>query len=225
MSTANAANWAFGKRAFHWGLALAVLVALVAPKPEDEGGGLVHIFAGTLALALVVARIGWRLLGEVRPFVKDAWRVTWPDPSKGARGFAPILMQVVRIAGFLFLALIPVAVGLALGGIGQGEESPLLEAHEAVGTTIMVLAIGHAVAIVLFALITKYDLPSVTLLGGARSFFEGGTRGVWGVAIGTALGVAALGYVWGPFDIAAKAATLAEQESGEGEHGEYGDDD
>lgn len=214
MTTSDAANWAFGKRAFHWALALAVFVALVAPKPEDEGGGLVHIAAGTTALALVLARLGQRLLGEVRPFVKDAWRLKWPDLSKGVRGFAPFMMQGVRIGAFLLLVLIPVAVGLALIGIGQGEESPLLEAHEAVGTTIMALAIAHAVGIIIFALITRYDIVRVTLLGGARSFLEGGARGAAGLALGAMLGVAALTYIWGPFDIAAKTIAVSKWETG-----------
>jgi len=217
MSNSNAANWAVSKRLFHWGLALAVLVALLAPKPED-GEGLLHIVAGTSALALIVIRLVWRLLGDVRPHMKDAWRLKAPDLSKGARGFAPLLMQSARIGGFVFLALIPIAVGLALGGIGQGEDSPLLEAHEAAGTAIMVLAIAHAVAVVLFTLTIKYDIFGITLFGGARSFSEGGARGVWGMALGAALAVAVLAYVWGPFDVASKAAAMTEQEAGGGEH-------
>lgn len=224
MSNAIAANWVLGKRAFHWGLALAVVIALVAPKPED-GAGLVHIMAGTAALALVLLRLGWRLLGDVRPYVKDAWRLKMPDASKGARGFAPLLMQVARIGGFVFLALIPVAVGLALGGIGQGEDSPLLEAHEAAGTAIMVLAIAHAVAVVLFTIIIKYNIFAITLFGGAKAFSEGGARGAWGMVLGAALGLGALAYVWAPFDIASKAAALSEQEAGGGEGREHDDDD
>ncbi|MBT9447628.1 MAG: cytochrome b/b6 domain-containing protein [Hyphomonadaceae bacterium] len=219
MSTANAANWAVGKRVFHWGLALAVVTALLAPKPED-GAGLLHIAAGTLAAALVAMRLGWRLLGDVRPYVKDAWRLKAPDLTKGARGFAPLLMQGARIGGFVFLALVPIAVGLALGGIGQGEDSPLLEAHEAAGTAIMVLAIAHAVAVILFSLIIRYNLFAITLFGGARSFLEGGARGFLGLTLGAALGLAALAYVWGPFDIASKAMAMSEQETGDGERGD-----
>lgn len=217
----NAANWVLGKRFFHWALALAVLAALLAPKPED-GEGLLHIIAGTSALALVIARVVWRLFGDVRPYVKDAWRLHLPNLSKGARGFAPLLMQSARLGGFVFLALIPIAVALALGGILQGEDSPLLEAHEAAGTTIMVLAIAHAVGVVLFTLIMKYDLFGITLFGGAKSFIEGGARGAWGLTIGAALGLAMLAYVWGPFDLASKAASLSEQEAGG--LGEYRDD-
>jgi len=223
MSNANAANWVLGKRAFHWGLALAVLIALLTPKPED-GEGLLHIMAGTSALALVLVRLGWRLLGDVRPYVKDAWHLKIPDMSKGPRGFAPILMQGARIGGFVFLALVPIAVALALAGIGQGEDSPFLEAHEAAGTAIMWLAIAHAVAFILFTLIIKYDIFGITLFGGARSFFEGGARGIWGLALGAALGLAMLAYVWGPFDVASKAAALTEHE-GDGGEQRYGDDD
>jgi cytochrome b len=223
MSNAPAANWVLGKRLFHWCLALAVLIALVAPKPED-GDGLLHILAGTSALALVLLRLGWRLLGDVRPYVKDAWRLKTPDVTKGFRGFAPLIMQVARIGGFLFLALIPIAVALALTGIGQGEDSPLLEAHEAVGTAIMALAIIHAFAVILFALIIKYDIFGITLFGGAKSFSEGGARGWLGLILGATLGVAALAYVWGPFDVASKASALTEQEEGGGDR-RHSDDD
>lgn len=218
MSNANAANWVLGKRLFHWGLALAVLIALLAPKPED-GEGLLHIAAGASAFALVLVRLGWRLFGDVRPYVKDAWRLKMPTASKGARGFAPLLMQGARIGGLAFLALIPIAVALALAGIAQGEDSPLLEAHEAAGTAIMVLAIAHAVAIILFTLIVKHDLFGITLFGGVRSFSEGGARGLLGLVLGAVLGLAALAYVWGPFDVASKAAALGEHEEVAGEPG------
>jgi cytochrome b561 len=217
MRSANATNWVLGKRVFHWGLALAVLIALLAPKPEN-GEGLIHIMAGTSALALVLVRLTWRLLGDVRPYVKDAWRLKMPDPSKGPRSLAPLLMQCARIGGFVFLALIPTAVALALAGIGQGEDSPLLEAQEAAGTAIMALAIAHALAVILFTLIIKYDLFSVTLFGGALSFSEGGARGASGLVVGAALGAAVIFYVWGPFDVASKASALTQQEAGAGEH-------
>lgn len=217
MSDVHAANWVLGKRLFHWGLALAVLIALVAPKPED-GEGLLHILAGSSALALVMVRLGWRLFGDVRPYVKDAWRFRMPNLSKGPRGFAPTLLQAARIGGFAFLALIPIVVALALAGIGQGEDSPLLEAHEAAGITIMVLAIAHAVSVILFTLVIKYNLFGITLFGGARSFSEGGARGLLGLVMGAVLGVAALAYMWGPLDVASKASALTEQAEG-------GDDD
>jgi hypothetical protein len=103
---------------------------------------------------------------------------------------------------------------LELVGIGQGKRSPLLEAHEAVGTTIMALAIAHAGGMIMFASMTRYGLVGVTFIGGLRSFLEGGARGAPGFAIGAMLGIAALAYVWGPFDIAAKAAVVGEGETG-----------
>lgn len=224
MSSANAAaNWAVAKRFVHWGIALAVVTALIAPKPE-EGEGLLHIAAGTTALALVIVRLCWRAVGGVRPFFRDAVQLRWPDVARGARGLAPFLLHFGRLVGFIFLAAIPVAVGLAVTGLGQGEDSPLLEAHEAMGTAIMVLAITHAVFIVLFALLIKYNLLAITLTGAARSFGEGGARGLIGLGLGMALGAAALTYVWGPFDIAGKAAALEQSEHGDDE-GEDEDDD
>jgi len=86
------------------------------------------------------------------------------DISKGPRGFAPLFMQGARIVGFLFFALVLVAVGLGLGDVAQGEDSPLLKAHEAAGSAIMALAIAHVVAAILFTLIIKYKLLGITLL-------------------------------------------------------------
>jgi len=216
-----AANWAMGKRVLHWGTALAVVVALLAPKPE-HGEGLLHIAAGSTAAALVVVRLVWRLVGDVRPYFRDALRVKLPALDKGARGAAPFLLQIGRLIGFAFLLAIPITAALGLTGVGQGEEGPLLEAHEAAGTAIMVLAIVHAAATLLFALLIKYDLIGVTLTGGARSFSEGGARGVIGLLMGVALGAAALAFVWGPYDVMAKAAAMSES----GENGEHeGDDD
>jgi cytochrome b561 len=215
-----AANWVVGKRLVHWGIALAVLVALIAPKPDD-GDGLLHIAAGSTALALVLVRLFWRLLGDVRPYVKDSFRFKAPDMAKGARGVAPLLMQLGRFGGLVFLLAIPLAAGLGLVGVGQGEDSAALEAHEVVGQVIMYLAIGHALVLLSFATIMKYDILGVTLTGGARGFSEGGARAMWGMALGAGLAAALLAYVWGPYDVASKAAALSE--AGEsGEHYEEG---
>lgn len=218
----SAANWVLAKRIVHWGIALAVTIALLAPKPE-HGEGALHIAAGLTACALVLVRVFWRLLGNVRPYLKDAVRLAPPKLAIGARGFAPLLLQSGRLGGFLFMALVPAAAALALTGLGLGggEESPLLEAHGAFGTAIMWLAILHASAVIGFAVIMKYDLVGVTLTGGARAFAEGGARGLWGMALGAALGAAVLAYAWGPFDVAAKAAALEHGEHG----GEEGDED
>jgi len=217
----NAANWVVAKRLVHWGIALAVTVALLAPKPED-GAGALHIGAGLTACALVLVRLFWRLLGNVRPYLKDAVRLAPPKLAIGARGFAPLLLQGARLGGFLFLAATPAAAAAALIGLGQGggEESPLLEVHEALGTAIMWLAILHAVAVVIFSIIMKYDLIGVTLTGGWRAFAEGGARGVAGMVVGVALGVAVLTYALGPFDALSKAAALEQGEHGGGEHGD-----
>lgn len=214
MANSDAANWAIAKRLVHWGIAAAVVTALLAPKPE-HGDGMLHIAAGTTALALVLVRLCWRLLGGVRPFFRDALRLKWPDASKGARGFAPFFMQVGRLIGLSFLAAIPVAAALGLAGIAQGEESALLEAHEAMGALMIGLVIAHAAAIVLFAVLLKYDLVGVTLTGAARGFGEGGARGGIGAALGVLVGLGALAYVWGPFDVASKAAALEQAEDSE----------
>lgn len=211
-----AANWALGKRLLHWGLALSVLVALLAPKPDD-GEGLLHIAAGSTALALALMRIVWRGIAVVRPRLRDSLGVAVPNLERGLRGLAPTLVQLARLGGFVFLAAIPIAVGLALAGLGQGEDSAFLEAHEAMGTAIMVLAIAHAAAAILFTLLIKYDLFGITLFGPAAAFADGGPRAVAAMALGALIGFGALAAIWGPFDVAAKAAALEGHEgSGRG---------
>ncbi len=56
MTNANAANWVLGKRVFHWGLALAVLIALLAPKPERDA--LIAATALTLGLTVMTRNVG-----------------------------------------------------------------------------------------------------------------------------------------------------------------------
>lgn len=217
-----AANWALAKRAVHWGIALAIVVALIAPKPE-HGEGTLHIAAGSAALALVIVRIVWRVIGGLKPYLRDALRLRLPNTTIGPRGFAPLLLQGARIAGFLVMAVVPVAVALGVIGIGQGEDSPLLELHESAGNTLMALAIIHAAAVILFSLIMKFNVLGITLTGGARSISEGGARGAVGLAMGVALAVASVAYIWGPLDIQGKAAAMREAEHG-GRHGEEDDD-
>ncbi|MBL8544282.1 MAG: hypothetical protein JNJ63_10800 [Hyphomonadaceae bacterium] len=216
-STNPAANWALLKRVLHWGIAVAVVTALLVPKPE-HGEGLVHMAAGTTALALVLVRVAWRVIGGVKPALTDALRLRLPDASRGARAFAPLALQGARLLGFALMLAIVVAVGLAVTGIGQGEDSAALEAHEAAGTTIMVLAIAHAAAVLLFALLMKYDLIGVTLFGAVGKVSGGGARGAAGLALGAALAAASVFTIWGPMDVAGKAAAMQEQ----GEHGEAG---
>jgi cytochrome b len=219
-----AANWAIGKRLLHWGLALSVLVALLAPKPDD-GEGLLHIAAGTTALALALMRIVWRSVANVRPRLRDSLRITIPSLERGLRGLAPTLVQLARLGGFVFLAAIPIAVGLALAGLGQGEDSALLEAHEAMGTAIMVLAIAHAAAAIVFTLLIKYDLIGITLLGPAVAFADGGPRALAAMVMGALVGLGALTAIWGPYDVGAKAAALEGHEHGHGgERGEHDED-
>lgn len=224
-STNPAANWALLKRLLHWGIAVAVVVALLAPKPE-HGEGLVHMAAGTTALALVLVRVAWRVIGGVKPALSDALRLRLPDASRGGRAFAPLALQGARLLGFALMLAIVVAVGLAVTGLGQGEDSAALEAHEALGTTIMVLAIAHAAAVLLFALLLKYDLIGITLFGAVGKVSEGGARGAAGLALGAALAAASAFTIWGPLDVAGKAAAMQEQgERGEaGAWGEFEDD-
>jgi len=162
----------------------------------------------------VLVRLFWRVLGDVRPHLRSAFAFTPPKLARGPRGMAPLLMQIGRLIGFAFLAAIPIAACLGVAGLGQGEDSPFLEAHEAAGTTIMVLAIAHAAAIILFSLAIKYDLVGITLFGPAKGFSEGGARGAIGLGLGALAAVATLVVLWGPFDLASKAAAVSDHGEG-----------
>ncbi len=218
-----ASNWALLKRLFHWGIAAAVVVAWLAPKP-GHGEGLIHIVAGTLALALVLVRVGWRVIGALKPALSDALRLRLPDPSRGPRAFAPLLLQSARLLGFALMLAIVAAVALAVIGVGQGEDSALLEAHEAAGTMIVMLAAAHAAAVLLFALLMRYDLVSITLFGATGKVSEGGGRGAAGLAVGAALAAASVFYLWGPLDLAGKAAALQENDEHGASWSEHDDD-
>jgi cytochrome b561 len=190
-------------------MALAVVIALIAPKPEDDGG-LVHIAAGSAALALAIVRIVWRLAGDVRPRMRDGFRFTWPKFEQlGMRALAAPASQLGRLIGFAFLALVPLTAALAIFGVQGGEDSPLLEAHEAAGTAVMSLAIAHALLALAFAALGRIDILGVTLWR-RGPLSEGGARGAAGAILGAALAAAALAALWGPYDIAGRVQGIAE---------------
>ncbi len=218
------AGWAFSKRVLHWAIALAVLVAVIAPKPDD-GAGTIHIAAGSLAAAMVVVRLFWRLVSDVRPRFRDSFKVSIPSFDKlGPRAFAMPAAQIGRLIGFAFLALIPATVAFGVFGIEAGEDSPLLEVHEAAGTAIVILAIAHALLALIIAALGRFESIGMTLWR-SGPLNEGGARGIVGLFGGAAIAAAALFYLWGPYDIANRAANFEDRGSESYEAGERGEDD
>jgi hypothetical protein len=221
MSTA-VRGWPWAKRVLHWGAAVCVAVALLAPKPED-GAGLLHIAAGSLAAALLLARLGGRLLGDVRPRLRDGLRIGGPSPqAAGPRAYAMPAGRLGRLLGFALLLAVPAAATLGVTGITAGEDSALLEAHEALGTAIIFIASAHVILSFVFAALARFDVLGVSLWR-AGPVLEGGRRGMAGLAVGVLVAVGLLTYLWGPYDIASRAARLQESDSRGAEAA--GDDD
>ena len=211
-------GWPIAKRVLHWVLAISIVVALLAPKPEHSAG-LLHVAAGSVALAAALVRIFWRVLGEVRPRLRDSFRMPVRRVKElGAKAFGGPALQLSRLLGFAFLALVPLAFGAAIFGLAAGgEESPALELHEALGSAIMYLAIGHAVLVGVFAILSRTNVLGMTLTWpGVAS--EGGARGAIGIVLGLIVSLAVLGYVWGPFDLPMRLDVLQAGEGGYGGH-------
>ncbi|MEZ5939686.1 MAG: cytochrome b/b6 domain-containing protein [Hyphomonadaceae bacterium] len=209
-------GWPLAKRALHWVLAISVVVALIAPKPEHSPG-LIHAAAGSVAVAAALIRIFWRLLSDVRPRLRDSFRISLRRlPDLGPKAFGAPALQLARLGGFAFLALIPAAFAAALIGVGGGGgESPALELHELLGSVVMYLAIAHAALALAFAVLLRSNIVGLTLTWPGVAL-EGGARGIAGIILGVFLSVAVIGYVWGPFGLPARLEAM--METG-GEHG------
>ncbi|MBK4718045.1 cytochrome b [Azospirillum sp. YIM DDC1] len=157
----------------HWSVALLILVAfaiaqgrgLVPRGPERTALMDLHRSLGVLVLALVALRMVWRAISPPPPMPADTAPLLLLAAKAGHLALYA-LMIAVPLAGVLMTQANghPVSVfGLftlpALVGEDKAFGHTLEEAHELLGTAIIVLAGLHAVA----ALVHQYVLKDGTL--------------------------------------------------------------
>ena len=216
-------GWPIAKRAWHWSFALAVVVALLAPKPP-EPNSMIHIVAGTIALALGLTRLVWRGASEIRPRLRDGLRLTFPSmAAKGVRALALPASQLGRLTGFILLGLVTAASGLGVLGLTGGGENAVLETHETLGEAIKFIVIAHVALTLIYAYLIRMDLLGVTLTR-SGALGEGGQRGMIALLAGLAVGILALGWIWGPYSLTERVDAFRLSEDG-GRDGDHHDED
>ena len=152
-------------QALHWLTVFLVALAWalgtfndVLPKGRPRDFGLfVHISAGLAILALLVARVGWRLVDPAPPPEATefgAWTGKWLDPAARVAHYGLyVLLVAVPVVGIV----LHFARGDALPLFGLAEiPSPWLkdrafarsvkEVHEVLAHALVILATMHAVA-------------------------------------------------------------------------------
>ena len=161
-------------QALHWLTVFLVALAWalgifddVLPKGGPRDAGLfAHIFAGIAIIALLVARVIWRLADPSPPPVATefgAWMGKWLDPASRIAHFA---LYVLLVAVPIAEIILQFARGDALPLFGLAEiPSPWLkdrafahnvkEVHEILAHALVILAAFHAAAALIHHLIFR----------------------------------------------------------------------
>lgn len=142
----------------HWLTAILVLVQFVSAITWDywsrdtrEAVQGVHVSLGVLLTAVIILRIVWRLIpGHQVSSLEVGWVKL---ASKAVHYFLYLLLVAQAVSGFLFRW----AQGHPVAFFGLGIPSPIAMAakstrhllhsiHEYIGWTIVIIAVGHALA-------------------------------------------------------------------------------
>ena len=144
----------------HWLTALLVVVQFTLavtwddfPRDTRENLQSVHVSFGVLLTAVVVARIIWRLMpGHQRPAIVSGWVKL---ASKAVHYLLYVLLVIQAALGFTwrwaqghdvgFFGLF--AIPGPYGALARPTRHLLAEFHEKVGWAIVIIAFGHALAV------------------------------------------------------------------------------
>jgi cytochrome b561 len=143
----------------HWTTALLVVVQFLLAitwdyfsKRTQESMQSLHVSLGVVLSAVIVARIGWRLVpGHQRPAIVSGWIKI---ASKSVHYLLYGLLVVQAALGFAFrwaqghaVAVFGlVAIPGPYGALSQTTRHTLHDFHEKIGWLIIILAFGHALA-------------------------------------------------------------------------------
>lgn len=213
--SSSARAWPRAKRIVHWMIAAAVVVAALAPKPGD-GGGQLHVTAGALALALVVLRIVWRIVGDIPPSLASAYSLrvpaSWTDPGKAARS---LTFQAARLAGFLVFPGVAIVTGLGLTAVNFGGESAASEAHQVIAGVLIAVIGAHVALTLAGAILSRRDLVAETITGRRHGEMlpatSDGKKPRLGFAAGAAAGLAVFASAWGGVGLQDATATFKDE--------------
>lgn len=170
--------WDFPTRIFHWSFAVAVLIAFVSSE-ADGAAFWIHVYSGTLLLGFIVFRAVWGVIGS-----RYAQFGEFVHGSVKVKAYTQDLMQLRPphsvghnpLGGWMIMAMLGIILLAVLTGMMTSEDGyvgPLAhvaggifgEAHEGIGSFVMVLVGAHVLGVVVHGLITRENLPRAMVTG------------------------------------------------------------
>jgi cytochrome b561 len=144
--------------ALHWATALLVLTQFALaetwdffPHDTSETMQSTHVSFGILLTAVVVARVIWRLIpGHQMPAIVGGWVEL---ASKGVHYLLYVLLAVQAGLGWTIgwamgrpIHFFGVPIANPIGALSRSTRHDIREIHSWVGWTIVIVALGHALA-------------------------------------------------------------------------------
>jgi cytochrome b len=208
--------WDLPTRLFHWLLALSVGTNLIV-EPRGDWQFPVHVTAGCTALALVLFRIVWGVIGSRHSL--------FPDFVRGPR----VVLQHVRdllklrqephtghnpLGGWMVVALLGMTLATATAGLfsatRQGQGGPFVALiggqglgglHGTLGNLMIFLVILHLCGVALHYIVTRDNIVGAMVTGRKRLDTESAAAepplvSRWRAVIPAAIAIVLGGYLW-----------------------------
>ena len=156
-------------RIFHWSLVTCVALN----EFVLEAGETAHQWAGYVASALVIARVGWGLVGSRHARFADFF----PTPERLQRQIAALLQGRLHpyvghspLGALMMLALMALVVALGITGWLQGTDAywgdeGLQELHERLANALLAAAVVHAAAALVLGRLERIRLIRAMVTG------------------------------------------------------------
>lgn len=170
--------WDFPTRAFHWSFAVMVVLAFVSSE-ADGAAFWIHVYSGTMLLGFVAFRAVWGVIGsryaQFGDFVHGPGVVG--DYATKLMTFRPPHSTGHNpLGGWMVIALLAIVTLATLTGMMSREDGyvgPLShigggmfgEAHEGLGSFVMVLVGVHVLGVVAHGVVSRENLVRAMITG------------------------------------------------------------
>lgn len=171
--------WDLPTRVFHWLIVALFIVSYVSAEEAMK----IHMLSGLLTFTLVATRILWGFFGSTTSrfdsFLKKPKTVV--SYARQLRpGYAPPVFGHTPTGGWMIVALLALLLLMPMVGafgnddvtfrgplaylVDKGTSDALTELHEALFNVLMILAIFHIAAVIVYRLVFREDLvrPMIT---------------------------------------------------------------
>lgn len=177
--TTSVAIWDLPTRLFHWLLAIAVLIAFFV-EPEGALAFAAHAIAGYLALALVLFRLPWGIIGSRHSLFADFLYGPATVTSYAGRLLRLQLPRYVGhnpLGGWMVVILLVGAAATSLTGLfaggeegGSGPFAPatgegLGDLHGTLANLLIALVVFHVAGVIIDILLTRENIVRAMITG------------------------------------------------------------